>query len=149
MLSPFHNEQLDKFINCVSVAPKIDRNALHDIRVRAGSNFDLDVPVAGEPPPTKKWSLNGMVVTSTERLKITIEDYNIKFAVRSAKREDTGTYTLTATNEHGTDSATVKVTVLGTNLYRLNTLLEVFNFPDGRSVVVRIFQMFPVLQKDP
>lgn len=32
-----------------NMAPKIDRNALMNIKIRAGQNFEFDVPVAGEP----------------------------------------------------------------------------------------------------
>ena len=48
-------------------------------------------------------------------VRITPSDYNIKLSVRNATRAESGTYTLTATNENGTDSADVLVTVLGTS----------------------------------
>lgn len=32
-----------------NLAPKIDRNALTNIKIRAGQNFEFDVPVSGEP----------------------------------------------------------------------------------------------------
>ncbi|KAG8239130.1 hypothetical protein J437_LFUL018920 [Ladona fulva] len=95
-----------------NLAPRIDRNALLDIKVRAGQNFDFDVPVIGEPPPSKEWTLKGNMVINTDRIKVINEDYNTKFRVIDAKRIDSGTYTLTAKNINGVDSATVNVTVL-------------------------------------
>ena len=47
--------------------------------------------------------------------RLTPSDYNIKLVVRNATRAESGTYTLTATNENGTDSADVLVTILGTS----------------------------------
>ena len=96
-----------------TVAPRIDRNALLDVKIRAGQNFDFDVPVIGEPPPSKEWTLKGNIVINTDRIKVVNESYNTKLKVIDAKRSDSGTYTLTAKNINGVDSATVNVTVLG------------------------------------
>ncbi|XP_047102318.1 twitchin isoform X3 [Schistocerca piceifrons] len=95
-----------------NLAPHIDRNALLDIKVRAGQNFEFDVPVIGEPPPNKQWSLKGDAVINTDRIKVVNEDYNTKLRVTDAKRADSGTYTITAKNINGVDTATVNVTVL-------------------------------------
>ena len=45
-----------------NMAPKIDRNALTNIKIRAGQNFEFDVPVSGEPPPSKDWTLIAVFV---------------------------------------------------------------------------------------
>jgi hypothetical protein len=95
-----------------TVPPKIDRKYMLDVKVRAGGFFDFDVPVAGEPPPKKTWSLKGNTVTANDRIKIVNEDYNTRVRVLEALRSDSGEYTLTARNTNGTDSATLKVIVL-------------------------------------
>lgn len=41
-----------------------------DIKVRAGQNFDLDVPVTGEPPPSKEWTLRDNMILNTDRIKV-------------------------------------------------------------------------------
>ncbi|XP_046682046.1 twitchin-like [Homalodisca vitripennis] len=69
-----------------------------DIKVRAGHNFELDVPVIGEPPPIKNWSLKDNMVLNSDRIKVINEDYNTKLRVVDAKRSDSGTYTLVAKN---------------------------------------------------
>lgn len=89
-----------------------------DIKVRAGQLFEYDIPVIGEPPPTKTWELKDMTVLPSDRIKITNEDYTTKLRVTNSKRSDSGTYTLIAKNINGTDKATVNVTVLGAN-YRI------------------------------
>jgi hypothetical protein len=83
-----------------------------DVKIRAGSFFDFDVPVIGEPPPSKEWSLKGVTVTANDRIKIINEDYNTKVRVMEAKRSDSGVYTLEARNVNGKDSATLTVNVL-------------------------------------
>jgi hypothetical protein len=83
-----------------------------NIKIRAGQNFEFDVPVSGEPPPTKEWFLEGNAVVPAENIKLVNEDYNTKLKVVNAQRADSGTYTLKAKNKNGTDSATVVVTVL-------------------------------------
>ncbi|KAL0267677.1 UNVERIFIED_CONTAM: hypothetical protein PYX00_009872 [Menopon gallinae] len=95
-----------------NLPPRIDRNAMVDIKIKAGQNFELDVPVIGEPPPSKEWTLREDVVFNNDRVKIVNEDYNTKLKVVDAKRSDSGVYKLTVKNINGTDSATVNVTVL-------------------------------------
>lgn len=95
-----------------SVPPKIDRKYMLDVKIRAGNFFDFDVPVAGEPPPKKEWSLKGKTVESSDRIKIVNEDYNTRVRVLEALRSDSGEYTLTARNINGKDSATLRVVVL-------------------------------------
>lgn len=95
-----------------SVAPKIDRNALMDIKIRVGQSFEFNVPVIGEPPPSKDWEHKDNTVMNTDRIKIVNEDYLTKLKVTDAKRGDSGVYTLKAKNKNGSDSATVNVLVM-------------------------------------
>ncbi|CAH2099215.1 unnamed protein product [Euphydryas editha] len=95
-----------------NLAPKIDRNFMFDIKVKVGQNFELDVPVAGEPTPTKEWLHGDNLVLNTDRIKVINDANNTKIRVIDAKRADTGTYTLKAKNINGTDIATVKILVM-------------------------------------
>lgn len=93
-------------------APRIDRTNLIEVRIKAGQNFAFDVKVTGEPIPKTKWSLGKHEVKPSDRIKVSHVDYATKLTVRQAVRSDTGTYTISAENVNGTDSADVKVTVL-------------------------------------
>ncbi|VDN28526.1 unnamed protein product [Gongylonema pulchrum] len=93
------------------LAPKIDRSAIEEIKVRAGTDFQLNIPVSGEPPPTVTWSFQSEPLESTDRIKIENPDYRTKFVVKRALRSDTGTYVIKAENESGVDMAEVKVLV--------------------------------------
>lgn len=99
-------------VSLVLVAPRIDRSAIRDIKVRAGQTFDLDIPISGEPPPEIKWAFEGKPISSTDRLKIDTKEYHTKFVCKRALRSDTGKYVITASNESGTDTVDVNVTVL-------------------------------------
>uniref|UniRef100_A0A1A9V0P1 Twitchin n=1 Tax=Glossina austeni TaxID=7395 RepID=A0A1A9V0P1_GLOAU len=92
--------------------PKIDRNYMLDVKIRAGNTVEYDIPVSGEPVSNKEWSHEGQIVINTDRFKIVSEDYRTKLRIVDTKRADTGVYTLTARNINGIDNATVKVTVL-------------------------------------
>lgn len=94
------------------LAPVIDRKAIQEIKVRAGQDYALNIPVSGEPPPEITWTFEGEPLESTEHLKINNEDYRTKFSVKRALRSDTGVYTITAKNDSGIDTAEVKVIVL-------------------------------------
>lgn len=94
------------------LAPKIDKTVLHEIRIKAGQPFNFEVPVSGEEPPKKVWTLEGEPVTVDKEHVVTNEEYKTTLDVKFADRKDSGVYTLTATNSSGTDTATVKVIVL-------------------------------------
>lgn len=96
-----------------SVAPRIDRSSVQDIKVRAGQPFDMQIPVSGEPPPTVAWSFMEKSLETTDRVKLENKEYITKINVKRALRSDTGMYTVTATNESGTDKVEFNVTVLG------------------------------------
>ena len=93
-------------------APRIDRNAMMDIKIHAGEPLLLNIPVDGEPPPMKNWSLNGRDIADSMRMMIINEDYRTTIRVNESKRSDTGTYKLVAQNKNGTDTCTCNVTVL-------------------------------------
>ncbi|GMT25440.1 hypothetical protein PFISCL1PPCAC_16735 [Pristionchus fissidentatus] len=95
-----------------NLAPVIDRSAIQEIKVRAGQDFSLNIPVSGEPPPEITWSFDGKPLETDDRVKINNEDYRTKFFVKRALRDDTGTYIIKAENCNGTDTAEVKVIVL-------------------------------------
>ncbi|EGT49285.1 hypothetical protein CAEBREN_29721 [Caenorhabditis brenneri] len=95
-----------------NVPPVIDRNSIQEIKVKAGQDFSLNIPVSGEPTPTITWTFEGTPVESDDRMKLANEDGKTKFHVKRALRSDTGTYIIKAENENGTDTAEVKVTVL-------------------------------------
>lgn len=52
------------------MAPKIDKKALSDIKVKAGLKFEFDVPFVGEPMPDISWTKETKKLLSEDRIKI-------------------------------------------------------------------------------
>lgn len=100
------------------MAPKIDRNALKPVKVKAGQMINFDVPVEGEPPPTITWTNpEGREMKRGGRVKLDNPDYRTKLQIRATERGDSGTYTIRAVNPNGEDVATVEVNVIGSFYY--------------------------------
>lgn len=95
-----------------TVAPKIDRRNLRDITVRENESFHFDVKIIGEPPPDVTWVINNKSIQQTTHRRIQNVPYNSKFFNDKPERKDSGTYKITAVNQHGSDTAEVEVTVI-------------------------------------
>lgn len=93
-------------------APKIDRTNLIDVRIKAGQSFNFDVKVSGEPAPTTKWYKEGREIYSNDRCKVKHTEYHTNLLVRTASRDESGKYMITAENISGKDEVIVRVTVI-------------------------------------
>lgn len=83
-----------------------------DVKIKAGENLNLPVPVVGEPPATKQWRLGDSDLYPSNRLSITNADYMTTIKIWDCKRADSGAFTLIARNKNGEDTCTVNITVL-------------------------------------
>lgn len=92
--------------------PRIDKEGMKNITVKAGRNQKWVVDVTGEPAPTLTWILKNETLTNNDRVKIENIDYQTTLTITSAIRKDTGVYTLVAENSSGKDEATLEFTVL-------------------------------------
>lgn len=101
------------------VAPRIDRKNLHKKVMRVGQLLRIEADVQGEPPPLVTWKLKDAVLKSMDRLKIENEDYHTTFIISKLQRSDTGTYTVVAKNDSGTDQVDVEILVR-LNIYTTN-----------------------------
>lgn len=93
------------------MAPRIDRRHLHDITLSSGSTLKFDANIIGEPAPTVEWRFGVAKLHNDNRIQIDNVEYNTKIVIRPVKREDSGEYTVTASNSSGRDSHTINVTV--------------------------------------
>lgn len=94
------------------LAPRIDRKNLTKKTLRIGQMLRLEADIKGEPPPTVTWKYKDAILKSVDRLKIDNEDYHTLFILNKLQRADSGTYTVTATNESGTDEVEIELIVL-------------------------------------
>lgn len=95
------------------MAPKLNLDGLTDIRVKVGQPIRLGITYEGEPPPTAVWSRDGATLTSNEHIEVTSQEHRSDVEISSSVRSDGGRYTITVTNEFGTDFASCNVVVLG------------------------------------
>lgn len=100
------------FNNIISVKPRIDKEGMKNVMVKAGRNQKWIVDVTGEPAPTLKWIFKNETLTQNDRIKIENVDYQTTLTINSAVRKDSGVYTLVAENASGKDEATLEFTVL-------------------------------------
>lgn len=94
--------------------PRIDRNAMKSITLKAGKTTNFDVPVRGIPAPEYVWSIGDYVIETNEFFKVDSNTPNVaKLDVLDAQRKKSGMLKLKATNESGSDEYEIEYTVLG------------------------------------
>ena len=93
--------------------PRIDRRNLDKKVIRSGQMLRVEIDIEGEPAPKVTWALNGEPLRPRDRLTIENEDYHSTFVLLRAQRSDTGKFAITATNDSGTDTAELDITVVG------------------------------------
>lgn len=90
---------------------------LREMKVRGGLTLTADIKFVGEPVPAVEWSLNGKPVVSADRVTISnFEDHTI-LNIIDVRRSDSGPYTLSIKNAHGSDSGILDVNILGNTFY--------------------------------
>ncbi|XP_071104533.1 twitchin-like isoform X3 [Haliotis cracherodii] len=94
------------------VAPKINRDfGIRDIVAKVGEPFKISIPFNGRPIPTAAWTQGGLTVHETDRIKFRNDPTEILLLNKKAEKGDTGKYTVLLTNEKGSDSISLNVTV--------------------------------------
>ncbi|KAL8565325.1 hypothetical protein ACOMHN_029021 [Nucella lapillus] len=106
------------------VKPRIE-SVQKNIRIKVGQPFSIPVKYIGEPTPTITWKARCLDpktpwkkgeevdLKPTDALKIQNEPGLATVDCKSGVRKDTGDYTITVANKHGSDTATIDVVVLG------------------------------------
>ncbi|KAL3252350.1 hypothetical protein MRX96_017669 [Rhipicephalus microplus] len=94
------------------LAPKIVRDNLQNITVRAGHIAKVNVEVIGEPPPKTTWLFNGKELEKSDVVKIEDEDYKTFLCIGKVTRKHSGKYTIKAENSSGKDEETIDILVL-------------------------------------
>uniref|UniRef100_H2YLF6 Titin n=1 Tax=Ciona savignyi TaxID=51511 RepID=H2YLF6_CIOSA len=78
-----------------------------NIEIKAGSTLRLLADVKGRPKPTVKWTKLG--ATLSRRADVDVTDLKTTLVVPETNRDDSGKYTLTASNAKGSKSANINV----------------------------------------
>lgn len=94
-------------------APRITSDlSIRDMTVIAGHEFRVTVPYTGTPRPRASWTVNGADLVADDRVSFETSASESVLLNKSARRSETGVYTIHLANSEGTDSATCRVTVV-------------------------------------
>lgn len=94
-------------------APKITSDlSIRDMTVIAGQEFKITVPFTANPRPRPSWTINGAEVIPDDRVKFDTSNNATVYINKSAKRSETGVYTISLSNTEGTDSASCRVLIV-------------------------------------
>lgn len=94
------------------IPPSFTRK-LKETRGVLGSSVALECKVAGSPPITVAWFLNGHKISSGDKHQITFSDNVCTLQINSLGSSDTGTYTCKAANVAGSEETRALLTAQG------------------------------------
>lgn len=81
-------------------------------QLRVTSQWKINVEASGFPKPEIVWTKNGKPITD-KQVSVYTEETTSSITIYSVVREDTGTYTVTASNEAGSSSVEMYLRVIG------------------------------------
>ena len=82
-------------------------------RLKIGEQWKVPVKVSGYPSPQIEWRKDGELIDSKQKVTVYIEQNETMIAIYSLKREHSGSYTLKASNDAGTDAINFNLKVIG------------------------------------
>lgn len=103
---------LIKFIYFLA-RPNLNMSNVKDINVKAGQNFQIQVPFSGFPKPTAVWMNGVKEIEDDTRVYLKVAEDHVLLTNTKAERGDAGRYRLTLKNASGQDSGSLNVNVLG------------------------------------
>ncbi|WP_411026779.1 immunoglobulin domain-containing protein, partial [Salmonella sp. s54395] len=80
--------------------------------VSVGEHVDFAFEIGGFPAPTVTWSKAGKPYQPSDRVQMVSLPSDAALHISRCQPDDTAEYTITITNKHGEESATVKVKVI-------------------------------------
>ena len=111
----------------IAVPPKIidlpDRY-LDGLCICKGDTISLRVQFRGRPTPEVTWSVDKEIIESRKGIEIKSTDRISSFIRYDTERSNSGIYTITVKNKHGTDTANIPIRIVGE--FRFCTYFNVF-----------------------
>ncbi|XP_052707844.1 twitchin-like isoform X13 [Crassostrea angulata] len=92
--------------------PNLNMSNVKDINVKAGQNFQIQVPFSGFPKPTAVWMNGVKEIEDDTRVHLKVAEDHVLLTNTKAERGDAGRYRLTLKNASGQDSGSLNVNVL-------------------------------------
>lgn len=85
----------------IAVAPSFDTHLLNDLVVKAGQKISYNIPIVASPKPKATWTCDGVQIVADARHEMYTTNTETTFEIPFSVRGDTGRYSLTLENEHG------------------------------------------------
>lgn len=94
------------------IPPKIEA-APEDISIESGKVLTVACAFTGDPVPNVEWSCSGRILSSeeSERLQIETTEDTTTLRICGIKENEAGAYTLKLSNELGSDTTIVNVSI--------------------------------------
>lgn len=98
-----------------------------DLEFRRGERFQLVCSCReGEPPLTFSWLRDGAALVETQEVSVRrFDEFSSSLTVSALREDSAANYTCIVSNQGGSDSSTVRLTVLGT--YHVSFLLAAYD----------------------
>ncbi|XP_054889486.1 titin-like [Poeciliopsis prolifica] len=94
-----------------AIRPKLQLT-FNTFTVKSGEDLKVEIVVVGDPAPKIEWKKESQAVKETSRLEILNKASLTVLHIRHGVREQSGQYSVTASNSAGTDTTTLTVVVL-------------------------------------
>lgn len=91
------------------------------ISIKAGQKLRIEAHIYGKPSPICKWIKGDQDVLTSSRLAVHKSDNTSVLIIKDVTRKDSDYYSLTAENSSGVATQKIKVVVMGTFDYLLNS----------------------------
>jgi len=96
------------------VPPTIGDHAYKDkIILKAGTSTAIEIPFAGVPQPSAKWSFKGGKLPDAKRFKVDTIANMTSMTMSKVVRSDSGKYTVELQSDLGKAKVDIEVVVLG------------------------------------
>ena len=105
----------------LSASPKLLME-MSDVRVKSGEMAEFSCSFDGQPFTAVVWDHNGQSLVDTERVRSSQSGGLLSLLIQAVGVADQGLYCCTATNQHGQNSSSARLTVEGGLIFFFITL---------------------------
>ena len=97
---------------CASVPP-VFRQKIAPLEINVGSDAKFECEIEDAPNVTFEWRRSGIEIKQSEKYRITSGTTSSSLEILNPIKADSSEYTCKASNQHGTDSCSASLLVIG------------------------------------
>lgn len=111
------NNVLTYFLCVHNSVPPVFRQKIQNLEVNVGSPAKFECEIEEAPGVTFKWFKSGTELRHSDKCRIISRHHTSSLEIFSPAVADSGEYNCKASNRHGSDSCSAKLTVTGKKKY--------------------------------